>query len=92
MKKYLAILFTCLMLTSVVSHSAPPISCGTVQMDFLNNLKEQHTPVSIFLINGIKLQGRIVDYDCDVIKLRATFDQMVYLHAISTVVPGSPLE
>ena len=89
MKKYLAtLLFTCLMLTSVVSYSAPPISCSTVQMDFLNDLKEQHIPVSIFLINGIKLQGRISDYDCDVIKLLNTSDQMVFIHAISTIVPA----
>ena len=93
MKKYLAtLLFTCLMLTSVVSYSAPPISCSAVQMDFLNDLKEQHIPVSIFLINGIKLQGRISDYGCDVIKLFNTSDQMVFIHAISTIVPASLAE
>jgi len=96
MKKNLAILlFTFLIFMPVASISAQAdkdVVCSTLQKDFLTELKEQHTPVSIFLINGMKLQGRIADYDCDVIKLTSTIDQMVYTHSISTIVPATPVE
>lgn len=54
---------------------------------FLNTLRKEHTPVSIFLVNGIKLQGRVDAFDQYVIVLKNTLNQMVYKHAISTIVP-----
>ena len=59
----------------------------TLQDPFLNALRKDRIPVSIFLVNGIKLQGQIESFDQYVILLRNTVSQMVYKHAISTVVP-----
>ena len=59
-----------------------------LQDNFLNILRKEHTPVSIFLVNGIKLQGKIDSFDQYVIMLKNTVSQMVYKHAISTIVPG----
>jgi len=59
-----------------------------LQDTFLNALRKEHTPVSIFLVNGIKLQGRVDSFDQYVIMLKNTMSQMVYKHAISTIVPG----
>lgn len=58
---------------------------------FLNTLRKEHTPVSIFLVNGIKLQGQIDSFDQYVVILRNTMIQMVYKHAISTIVPSKPI-
>ncbi|WP_031432265.1 RNA chaperone Hfq [Methylomarinum vadi] len=63
-----------------------------LQDNFLNTLRKEHTPVSIFLVNGIKLQGRIDSFDQYVIMLKNTVNQMVYKHAISTIVPGKPFK
>lgn len=62
-----------------------------LQDTFLNTLRKEHTPVSIFLVNGIKLQGRVDSFDQYVIMLKNTVSQMVYKHAISTIVPGKPV-
>ncbi|WP_198244651.1 RNA chaperone Hfq [methane-oxidizing endosymbiont of Gigantopelta aegis] len=59
---------------------------------FLNTLRKEHVPVSIFLVNGIKLQGKIDSFDQYVIMLKNTINQMVYKHAISTIVPGKPVK
>ena len=59
-----------------------------LQDPFLNLLRKEHVPVSIYLVNGIKLQGQIESFDQYVVLLRNTVTQMVYKHAISTVVPG----
>jgi len=59
-----------------------------LQDTFLNALRKEHTPVSIFLVNGIKLQGRVDSFDQYVIMLKNTMVQMVYKHAISTIVPS----
>ena len=58
-----------------------------LQDPFLNSLRKEHIPVSIYLVNGIKLQGQIESFDQYVILLRNTVTQMVYKHAISTGVP-----
>ncbi len=58
---------------------------------FLNTLRKEHVPVSIFLVNGIKLQGKIDSFDQYVIMLKNTISQMVYKHAISTIVPAKPV-
>jgi len=62
-----------------------------LQDTFLNALRKEHTPVSIFLVNGIKLQGRVDSFEQYVIMLKNTMSQMVYKHAISTIVPGKPV-
>lgn len=62
-----------------------------LQNSFLQSLAEESIPVSIFLVNGIKLHGIIDKYDKDVILLKNAVTQMVYKHAISTVVPSRKL-
>ena len=59
-----------------------------LQDPFLNVLRKEHVPVSIYLVNGIKLQGKIDSFDQYVIMLKNTISQMVYKHAISTIVPA----
>ena len=59
----------------------------TLQDPFLNALRKENIPVSIYLVNGIKLQGQIDSFDQFVILLKNSVNQMVYKHAISTVVP-----
>ena len=59
-----------------------------LQDPFLNAVRKEHIPVSIYLVNGIKLQGNVESFDQYVILLRNTVTQMVYKHAISTVVPA----
>ncbi|ABI55927.1 RNA chaperone Hfq [Alkalilimnicola ehrlichii MLHE-1] len=60
----------------------------SLQEPFLNALRKEKVPVSIYLVNGIKLQGQIESFDQFVILLRNNVNQMVYKHAISTVVPA----
>ncbi len=60
----------------------------TLQDPFLNALRREHVPVSIYLVNGIKLQGQVDSFDQYVILLKNTVTQMVYKHAISTIVPA----
>ena len=60
----------------------------SLQDPFLNTLRKERVPVSIYLINGIKLQGQIESFDQFVVLLRNSVSQMVYKHAISTVVPS----
>ena len=62
-----------------------------LQDPFLNTLRKEHIPVSIYLVNGIKLQGQIESFDQYVVLLKNTVTQMVYKHAISTVVPARPV-
>ncbi len=59
-----------------------------LQDPFLNILRKENIPVSIFLVNGIKLQGQIEAFDQYVVLLRSTVTQLVYKHAISTIVPA----
>ena len=62
---------------------------GTALQDpFLNALRKERVPVSIYLINGIKLQGEIDSFDAFVVLLRNSVSQMIYKHAISTIVPS----
>jgi host factor-I protein len=62
-----------------------------LQDPFLNTLRKEHVPVSVYLVNGIKLQGQIESFDQYVVLLKNTVTQMVYKHAISTVVPARPV-
>ena len=63
----------------------------TLQEPFLNALRKERIPVSIYLVNGIKLQGHIESFDQFVVLLKNTVSQMVYKHAISTIVPARPV-
>ena len=63
-----------------------------LQDPFLNELRKEKVPVSIYLINGIKLQGTVDSFDQFVILLKSSVNQMVYKHAISTVVPSRNVE
>jgi host factor-I protein len=60
----------------------------SLQDPFLNALRKERIPVSVFLVNGIKLQGQIESFDNFVVLLRNSVSQMIYKHAISTVVPA----
>jgi len=60
----------------------------SLQDPFLNALRKERVPVSIYLVNGIKLQGQIDSFDNFVVLLKNSVSQMVYKHAISTVVPA----
>ena len=60
----------------------------TLQDPYLNQLRKERVPVSIYLVNGIKLQGQIESFDQFVVLLKNSVSQMVYKHAISTVVPA----
>lgn len=60
----------------------------SLQDPFLNALRKEKVPVSIYLVNGIKLQGQVESFDQFVVLLKNSVNQMVYKHAISTVVPA----
>lgn len=64
-----------------------------VQDVFLNHIRKNKTPVTIFLVNGVKLQGIITWFDnFSVLLRRDGHTQLVYKHAISTVMPGTPIQ
>lgn len=64
-----------------------------VQDVFLNNIRKQKTPVTIFLINGVKLQGIVTWFDnFSVLLRRDAHSQLVYKHAISTIMPAQPIQ
>lgn len=65
---------------------------SSLQHLYLNALRKERTPVSIYLVNGIKLQGQIESFDQFVVLLRNSVSQMVYKHAISTVVPAHNIQ
>ncbi len=60
----------------------------SLQDPFLNTLRKERVPVSIYLVNGIKLQGQVESFDQFVVLLKNNVNQMVYKHAISTIVPA----
>ena len=60
----------------------------SLQDPYLNALRKERVPVAIYLVNGIKLQGQIESFDQFVVLLKNSVSQMVYKHAISTVVPA----
>ena len=72
-----------------IAQADPPSSIlSELQNAFLRCLAREQVPVSVFLVNGIKLMGQIEDFDGTVVLLKNSVTQMVYIHAISTVVPG----
>ena len=60
--------------------------------NFINKLIAAKTPVSVFMRNGIKLTGILVAADEEVLYLKNTINQMVYNHAVSTIVPARNVE
>jgi len=64
----------------------------SLQDPFLNTLRKEKIPVSIYLVNGIKLQGQVESFDQFAVLLKNSVSQMVYKHAISTVVPSRPVK
>ena len=64
-----------------------------LQDSFLNHVRKQKVPVTIFLVNGVKLQGVITWFDNFCLLLRRDAQsQLVYKHAISTIMPGTPIQ
>ncbi len=64
-----------------------------VQDDFLNKLKNDKVSVTVFLVNGVKLQGLITWFDSFSLLLRRDgHTQLIYKHAVSTIMPGAPIE
>lgn len=59
-----------------------------IQDPFLNVLRKERVPVSIFMVNGIKLQGTIDSFDQFVIMLKNVNTQVIFKHAISTIMPS----
>ena len=65
----------------------------SVQDVFLNNIRKNKMPVTIFLVNGVKLQGIVTWFDnFSVLLRRDAHSQLVYKHAISTIMPGHPIQ
>ena len=63
------------------------------QVDFLNDIKDKKVSVTVFLINGVKLQGIITSFDNTTLLLRRDgHTQLIYKHAISTIMPGESVE
>ena len=64
-----------------------------LQDTFLNHVRKNKTPLTIFLVNGVKLQGMVTWFDNFCVLLRRDgHSQLVYKHAISTVMPGQPIQ
>ncbi len=64
-----------------------------VQDVFLNHIRKNKTPVTVFLVNGVKLQGIVTWFDnFSVLLRRDAHSQLVYKHAISTVMPAQPIQ
>lgn len=64
----------------------------TVQDPFLNALRKEKVPVTVFLVNGIKLQGVVTSFDNYCLMLKNSVTQLVFKHAISTVMPSRNVE
>ena len=61
---------------------------NNLQEPYLNQLRKEKVPVSVYLVSGIKLQGEIESFDQFSILLKSSVSQMVYKHAISTIQPA----
>jgi host factor-I protein len=76
-----------------VSDKAKPVDKNNLQDVFLNAVRRQKIPVTMFLVNGVKLQGAITWFDnFSVLLRRDGHSQLVYKHAISTVMPAAPVQ
>ena len=64
-----------------------------VQNDFLGNIKDNKVSVTVFLVNGVKLQGIVTHFDDESLLLRRDgHTQLIYKHAVSTIMPGEAVE
>jgi host factor-I protein len=64
-----------------------------LQDTFLEHVREQKTPLTIFLVNGVKLQGVVASFDnFSIMLVRDGYSQLIYKHAISTVMPDAPIK
>jgi host factor-I protein len=64
-----------------------------LQDTFLNNVRKNKVPLTVFLINGVKLQGIVTWFDNFCVLLRRDgHSQLVYKHAISTIMPSQPIQ
>ena len=80
-------------LASVPPKTAAPAKSGNLQDLFLNHLRREKTPVTMFLVKGVKLQGIVTWFDNFSILLRRDGQsQLVYKHAISTIMPSAPVD
>jgi len=71
----------------------PSEKAQNLQDSFLNHVRKQKVPLTIFLVNGVKLQGVITWFDNFCLLLRRdSQSQLVYKHAISTIMPGAPIQ
>ncbi|MBF0415265.1 MAG: RNA chaperone Hfq [Magnetococcales bacterium] len=70
----------------------PGQSIHSVQDPFLNTLRKEKVPVTVFLINGIKLQGVVTSFDNYCLLLKNSVTQLVFKHAISTVMPSRNID
>ena len=65
----------------------------TMQDTFLDHVREQKTPLTIFLVNGIKLQGVVASFDSfSILLVRDGWSQLIFKHAISTIFPVHPIK
>lgn len=68
------------------------IKAQAIQERFLAQLRKESVPVSVYLVSGIKLTGQVSAYDQFVVVLKNSVSQIIYKHAISTIVPSRPIE
>ena len=72
---------------------SPDKQSQNVQDVFLNYIRKHKTPVTVFLVNGVKLQGIVTWFDIFSVLLRRDgYTQLVYKHAISTIMPSEPVQ
>ena len=65
----------------------------SLQDTFLEHMREQKTPLTIFLRNGVKLEGVVASFDnFSIMLVRDGFSQLIYKHAISTIMPAAPIK
>ncbi|MEK6672246.1 MAG: RNA chaperone Hfq [Nitrospirota bacterium] len=68
------------------------MSANNLQDNYLNHLRKEKTPVVIYLTNGVRLKGLIKGFDSFVIVLKETAQQLIYKHAVSTIVPEKDVD
>lgn len=79
------------MITKKTEKMAPE-RAQSLQDTFLNHVRKEKIPLTIFLVNGVKLQGVVTWFDNFCVLLRRDgHSQLVYKHAISTIMPGAPI-
>ncbi len=64
----------------------------SLQDNFLNQLRKEKIPVVVYLTNGVRLKGVIKGFDSFVILLKEANEQLIYKHAVSTIVPEKPVD